>query len=117
LLLPNHHVVASCSEDRTVLIWKRTPDEDGDGGGGINEEWKATLLHKFDAPVWRVSWSVTGHLLAVSSGDADVTLWKAGLDGEWRQVSSVQEDAPAGTGGGSATVQQQQQQQQQQPQG
>jgi protein transport protein SEC13 len=82
-LLPNQNMVASCSEDRTVLIWKQT-------GKG---EWKATLLHEFSAPVWRVSWSVTGHLLAVSSGDSDVSLWKAGLDGRWNQVST-EDDAP-----------------------
>lgn len=85
VLLPKHNMVASCSEDRTVLIWKQTEE---------NGEWKATLLNTFDSPVWRVSWSVTGHLLAVSSGDADVTLWKAGLDEKWTQVSTV-EDTPA----------------------
>jgi protein transport protein SEC13 len=84
-LLPNQNMVASCSEDRSVLIWKQNGD---------TKEWKAALLHTFDAPVWRVSWSVTGHLLAVSSGDSDVTLWKAGLDGKWAQVSSV-EDTPS----------------------
>ena len=82
-LLPGQNTVASCSEDRTVLIWKQTSPKG---------EWKATLLHTFDAPVWRVSWSVTGHLLAVSSGDADVSLWKAGLDGKWTQVSTVTEE-------------------------
>jgi protein transport protein SEC13 len=86
-LLPNQNMVASCSEDRTVLIWKQS---------GPGEVWKPTLLHRFDAPVWRVSWSVTGHLLAVSSGDSDVTLWKAGLDGKWTQMSSVEDGAVGG---------------------
>jgi protein transport protein SEC13 len=85
-ILPNVNVVASCSEDRTVLIWTQN---------GRNEEWKATLLNTFDSPVWRVSWSVTGHMLAVSSGDNDVTLWKAGIDGTWTQMESV-EDGVAG---------------------
>lgn len=85
-LLPNENMVASCSEDRTVLIWKQK---------GVGTEWSPTLLHRFDAPVWRVSWSVTGHLLAVSSGDSDVTLWKAGLDGTWTQMSSVEDGAAA----------------------
>lgn len=84
-LLPNQNMIASCSEDRSVLIWKQD---------SANGEWKASLLNTFDAPVWRVSWSVTGHLLAVSSGDSDVTLWKAGLDEKWTQVSSV-EDTPS----------------------
>jgi len=88
-LLPNENVVASCSEDRTVIIWKQT--------GGASGDWTPTRLNTFDAPVWRVSWSVTGHMLAVSSGDSDVTLWKAGLDGKWTQMSTVQ-DAPAASG-------------------
>ena len=84
-ILPNVNVVASCSEDRTVLIWTQN---------GRNEEWKASLLHTFDSPVWRVSWSVTGHMLAVSSGDNDVTLWKAGIDGTWTQMDSVEDSVP-----------------------
>jgi len=83
-LLPNENMLASCSEDRSVLIWKQE---------GADSEWQAELLHTFDDPVWRVSWSVTGHMLAVSSGDSTVTLWKAGLDGKWTQVETTLEDA------------------------
>lgn len=86
-LLPNVNMVASCSEDKTVLIWNQN---------GKNAEWKPTLLHTFDSPVWRVSWSVTGHILAVSSGDNDVTLWKAGIDGAWKQMESLEEAQPSG---------------------
>ena len=83
-ILPNVNMVASCSEDRSVLIWTQN---------GLNQEWKATLLHTFDAPVWRVSWSTkTGHILAVSSGDSNVTLWKKGIDGKWYQMESMQEE-------------------------
>lgn len=75
-------MVASCSEDKTVLIWKQA--EDG--------SWTSKLLNTFDDPVWKISWSVTGHLLAVSSGDSTVTLWKANLDGGWMQVESTLDD-------------------------
>lgn len=68
------NVIASCSEDCTVVIWKQ---------GEPRGEWRATKLPAFDAPVWRVSWSVTGNMLAVSSGDNKVTLWKESLDGKW----------------------------------
>ena len=86
-ILPNVNTVASCSEDRTVLIWTQK---------GQNEEWKASLLHTFDGPVWRVSWSTkTGHILAVSSGDSDVSLWKKGIDGKWYQMESMQEEVTA----------------------
>jgi protein transport protein SEC13 len=33
-----------------------------------------------------VSWSVTGNVLAVSSGDHKVTLWKETLDKKWMCV-------------------------------
>mmetsp|Transcript_56173 Transcript_56173/g.162774 ORF Transcript_56173/g.162774 Transcript_56173/m.162774 type:complete len:326 (+) Transcript_56173:62-1039(+) len=85
-LLPNVNIVASCSEDRKVIIWTQN---------GRYAEWKPTLLHTFDAPVWRVSWSVTGHMLAVSSGDNDVTLWKSGIDGVWHQVEHFEEPLPS----------------------
>ena len=77
-------IVASCSEDRRVVIW--TQSEPG-------SEWESKLLcEKFAAPVWRVSWSVTGNLLAVSCGDHTVTLWKQSLNGEWAKVSDVTDE-------------------------
>lgn len=89
-VLPNVNMVASCGEDRKVLLWTQR---------GQSEAWKATLLHTFDAPVWRVSWSLTGHILAVSSGDSDVALWKKGIDGKWYQMERVQDGAAPGQEG------------------
>jgi len=88
-LLPNVNVVASCSEDKTVIIWTQT--------GGAGNEWKGTLLHEFEAPVWRVSWSLTAQMLAISSGDNDVSLWRAGLDGVWTQIGTLDDVAAAPT--------------------
>lgn len=49
----------------------------------------ATLLcAAAQAPVWRVSWSVTGSVLSVSDSSGGVTLWKEALDGEWQQLSN-----------------------------
>jgi protein transport protein SEC13 len=36
--------------------------------------------------VWRVSWSTTGNILAVSDGNNVVTLWKESTDGVWQQI-------------------------------
>jgi protein transport protein SEC13 len=54
--------------------------------------WVPTLMKKFEAPVWRVSWSVTGNVLAVSTGDHKVTLWKQSVDEVWAQISSVDDN-------------------------
>jgi protein transport protein SEC13 len=73
-------LVASCSEDGTVVLWTCAPGSDA---------WVAQPLcaDPFGVPVWRVSWSVTGNLLAVSCGDHKVTLWKQALSGKWENVS------------------------------
>mmetsp|Transcript_35861 Transcript_35861/g.60711 ORF Transcript_35861/g.60711 Transcript_35861/m.60711 type:complete len:313 (-) Transcript_35861:324-1262(-) len=84
-------IVASCSEDQTVLIWTRREE------GGAWEVSKLTET-PFSAPVWRVSWSVTGNLLAVSCGDHKVTLWKQSLSGKWENVSHVTDAGLAANG-------------------
>ena len=73
--------VASASQDGKVIIW--TVAKDGD-------KWEHKVLHDFKAPVWRVSWSLTGNILAVSDGNNKVTLWKEEVDGEWQQVTTIE---------------------------
>ncbi|KAN0029583.1 hypothetical protein ACTA71_007714 [Dictyostelium dimigraforme] len=72
--------IASCSQDRSVIVW--TQDENG--------VWSGKPLPKFDDIVWRVSWSVIGNILAVSCGDNQVSLWKEGVDSEWKLISHVE---------------------------
>mmetsp|Transcript_12017 Transcript_12017/g.18155 ORF Transcript_12017/g.18155 Transcript_12017/m.18155 type:complete len:305 (+) Transcript_12017:94-1008(+) len=78
------NIIASCSEDRTVVIWKQT-DKDG--------PWVPSLMKSFDSPVWRVSWSITGNVLVVSTGDHNVTLWKQSVDETWVQVTTIDDGA------------------------
>ncbi|CAL9779646.1 unnamed protein product [Musa acuminata subsp. burmannicoides] len=73
--------IASASQDGTVVIW--TVAKEGD-------QWEGKVLNNFNAPVWRVSWSLTGNILAVADGNNNVTLWKEAVDGEWQQVTTVE---------------------------
>lgn len=75
--------IASASQDKTVRIW--TNDSRAEG------EWKCTVLPEFEAVVWRVSWSLSGNVLAVSGGDNKVSLWKENLRGEWDCVKWIEE--------------------------
>jgi protein transport protein SEC13 len=78
--------LASCSqvylfyEDRHVFIW-------------VENDGKWTKRHltnePFSAVVWRVSWSTGGNILAVSCGDNKITLWKEKMDGEFIQISDL----------------------------
>lgn len=74
--------IASGAQDRTVRIWTSGPATKGD--------WQCKVL-QFDNVVWRVSWSLSGNVLAVSTGDNQVTLWKENLDGEWQCVKKIDE--------------------------
>jgi protein transport protein SEC13 len=59
-----------------VIAW--TEQQDG--------SWQMKLVHNFGAPVWKLSWSVAGNILAVSDANNAVSLWKETLDGVWQQV-------------------------------
>ena len=79
---------ASCSQDKKVAIWTQAAG---------TSEWKSKVI-TFSCAVWRVSWSVTGNILAVSGGDNQVTLWKDNLLGEWEQIGQLSEDGTATKG-------------------
>lgn len=49
--------------------------------------WERQPLHDFGAPVWRLSWSVSGNILSVSDGHNKVSLWKEAADGQWQQIT------------------------------
>ena len=74
--------IASASQDRTVRIW--TSDS------ANLTQWTSKVL-QFDTAVWRVSWSLSGNVLAASSADNKVTLWKENLRGEWECVKTIEE--------------------------
>lgn len=73
--------IASASLDKTVLIWT----QEGNKG-----PWKKQLLNLFPDVAWRVSWSLSGNVLAVSCADNKVSLWKETLGGDWESGGGVQ---------------------------
>lgn len=73
--------IASCGQDRRVLIWKND---------GQSNEWKCVqVMDKFEDVVWHVSWSIAGNILAVSGGDNKVTLWKETFTGDWICINEI----------------------------
>jgi len=83
-------IIASCSESKVVQIHEQDSDAKGWDQGWVTKSLKP---EPFSAPLWRVSWSVTGHVLAVSSGDHEVTLWKQTLDKNWINLDSSVSEA------------------------
>lgn len=86
--------LASCSQDRTVLVWKYQGGADsGDGG-----KWSSCPLSEepFPDALWRVTWSPAGNLLAVAGGDNRISMWReTAADGSWECLSNVDQAALA----------------------
>ncbi|GMY04926.1 protein transport protein SEC13 homolog B-like [Fagus crenata] len=72
--------IASASQDGKVIIWIVAK----------GDQWEGTVLNDFKTPVLRVSWSLTGNILAVADGKNSVTLWKEAVDGVWQLVTTVE---------------------------
>ena len=72
--------IASASQDKTVRIWTST----------VDSQWESQKL-EFDNVLWRVSWSLSGNILAVSGGDDKVSLWKENLKGQWEKIKDIEE--------------------------
>lgn len=83
--LLSRNCIASGSQDKQVLIWSQA-DKDA--------KWEVKKLRSEPFPdvVWRLSWSLSGNILAVSGGDNKVTLWKEGLKGGWETAGEVSEN-------------------------
>ena len=73
-----HEMVASCSEDKSVIIWK-----------GNKEGWRNVAQLKLNCPVWRVGWSVTGQMLAVSCEDNQVLIYKETMENKWETIQKL----------------------------
>jgi protein transport protein SEC13 len=79
--------IASASQDKTVRIWALASGQDA----SVADNWKCTVLN-FECVVWRVSWNLSGNVLAVSGGDNRISLWKEKVrDGGWESVKTLEE--------------------------
>uniref|UniRef100_A0A0G4I5V7 Uncharacterized protein n=1 Tax=Chromera velia CCMP2878 TaxID=1169474 RepID=A0A0G4I5V7_9ALVE len=76
------NMIASCAEDGMVILWSQDSP---------NSQWGPVHQEKLGEPVWRVSWSITGSLLAASFGDNQTVLFKEALNGSWEKVTDIDE--------------------------
>ena len=76
-----HDMIASCSEDKSCKIWKNDLKQ------GAWSERKLQLAA--NVPLFQVSWSQVGNMLAVSGGDNQVHVMVEDTDGNWRETQTV----------------------------
>ena len=93
-----HEMIASCSEDGTCKVWT----SQGDAGKG-QLAWGSKMNIEFGGiPLWKVSWSQVGNMLAISGGDNQVRIMSENANGEWQQVQLVNEELSQESSGGPA---------------
>jgi protein transport protein SEC13 len=86
------NTIASAGQDGKVLVWTQSEPAGA---------WTSTqVVDLRGTPVWRVSWSAFGNVLAVADGSNNVTLWKEATDGKWVQLAEAPEPG-TGTAGGA----------------
>eukprot|EP00667_Euglena_gracilis_P020254 EG_transcript_21910 len=73
--------LATCSQDRTVKLWRQQEEN--------SELHLLQELPPFAEAVWRLSWNVMGNILAVTTGDNKITLFKEGVQDGWKPVSTM----------------------------
>ncbi|KAJ3183951.1 GTPase-activating protein S13 [Gaertneriomyces sp. JEL0708] len=85
--------IASCGQDKQVFIWTA----DLKAATSNPPSWhKVALAYnsetgQFPDVVWKVSWSPTGNILAVSCGDNRVTLWTTDVEtNKWKLVGGCE---------------------------
>eukprot|EP01060_Flectonema_neradi_P005843 TRINITY_DN13912_c0_g1_i1.p1 TRINITY_DN13912_c0_g1~~TRINITY_DN13912_c0_g1_i1.p1 ORF type:complete len:309 (+),score=35.48 TRINITY_DN13912_c0_g1_i1:127-1053(+) len=72
--------IASCADDKAVIVWTQEAPE---------KNWTHRIVVRSNETPCRVSWSLTGSLLAVSFENRTVSMWKEERSGEWAEVSRI----------------------------
>ncbi|TPX54981.1 hypothetical protein SeMB42_g00059 [Synchytrium endobioticum] len=80
---PVHPVIATCSTDRSIRLWKPDPTS------GIWSE-VSCISDAQKRTVRCVCWSPDGKYLASSSFDATTAIWEKGLDGEFECLATLE---------------------------
>lgn len=86
-----YHVLAVATKDVRIMTLKPLR-RDGVMGPMRLEIRQPALLEHNDAQVWRISWNVTGTILASSSDDGYVRLWKANYLENWKCFQELKGD-------------------------
>ncbi|XP_012934880.1 nucleoporin SEH1 isoform X2 [Aplysia californica] len=93
----SYHLLAIAARDLTIVSMKISGKESGSNPGGVSKP-ELRLVGSFDdheSVVWRVSWNITGTILASSGDDGCVRLWKANYLDNWKCLSVLKADSNA----------------------
>lgn len=62
-------MIASCSEDGTCKVWVSESSNPAAKGQPMKWSMRQEISFAGNVPLWKVSWSQVGNMLAISGGD------------------------------------------------
>ena len=92
----SYHLIASAGKDGVVRVYTlRWEDRTAAGGAGgvAGGSWQHALvgvLRGHEQQVWRVSWNVSGSMLASTGDDGCTRVWKSDYNLQWKQIAQTQ---------------------------
>eukprot|EP01041_Mallomonas_annulata_P012857 gene12857-27109_t len=85
----SYHLIASAARERSFKVHTLQRKE-----GGVLEYTPGTSKTiETNSEIWRVAWNATGTVLATSSEDGSVGLWRKDFSGEWINVQQMESGA------------------------
>lgn len=90
----SYHLLAVAGRNLQIFSLKptgMTDSTDANESGALQSKFDVKQLATFDnhdGQVWRVSWNVTGTVLASAGGDGTIKLWKPNYMGTWKLALS-----------------------------
>jgi nucleoporin SEH1 len=79
----NYHQIATASREPTFRIHTLNRAANG------SLEYRSSQTIESNSDVWRVAWNATGTVLATSSEDGTLALWRKDYNGEWKSVQTL----------------------------
>lgn len=96
----SYDMLAIASRDVTVLQIKPLPRKDSSNQLGTTkyEVRNVAQFNDHQSQVWRLSWNITGTILASSGDDGCVRLWKGNYLEHWKCIAVLKSDSLDGQG-------------------
>ncbi|GFO07054.1 hypothetical protein PoB_003355900 [Plakobranchus ocellatus] len=93
----SYHLLAVAAKDLTILSLKNIKKDGNPNSGGVSkfETRQVGCFDDHESVVWRVSWNITGTILASSGDDGCVRLWKANYLDNWKCFNVLKPDSNA----------------------
>jgi WD40 repeat protein len=88
----SYHVLAVASKDVSIFNLKPIVDQ---SGNNRFEVISAAQFNDHYCTVWRVTWNVTGTMLASSGDDGYLRMWRMNYQKGWKCICSFKPDANA----------------------